>query len=181
MKTHKQYKLLLVIILVVSIGLITSCSIETKLKSPNDPPKISITSNDIDIPYVIGKNIWNGGIYDRLDNFQAIMKDNTEETLNFIPIGEKINIVFEDFIPESIELVDEVIDNSGNVMFANSSKAISINLDNGKGSFNIDDHYATLLSSTSDTFENGVLRGFRLTCIWGDNECEYSFIIKTSK
>lgn len=181
MKIHKQYRLLLVFILVLTVGLIISCSIETESKDPNEPPKILISSNNIDIPYIIGKNIWNGSIYDRIDNFQAIMKDTTEEKLMYIPIGQEIQIEFEDFIPESVELIDDIIDNSGNVMFINSGKAISINIDNGKGSFNLDEHYATLFSSNSNTFENGVLRGFRLTCKWGENECEYSFVIKTSE
>ena len=181
MKTHKRYGLLLVVILVVAIGLITSCSVKTKLKSPNVPPKVSITSNNIEIPYVIGKNIWNGAIYDREDNLQFIMKDNTEETLKYIPIGQEIEIVFEGFYPESVKLVDQVIDNSGNEIFTNSSKDISINFDNGKGSFKLDNHYATSLSSNSETFEKGVLRGFRLICKWGENECEYSFIIKTNE
>lgn len=181
MKTHKQYGLLLVVILVVAIGLITSWSVETKLKSPNEPPKVSITSNNIDIPYVIGKNIWDKAIYDREDNLKVIMKDNKEETLKYIPIGQEIQIVFEGFNPDSVELVDQVIDNSGNEMFTNSSKDISIKFDNGKGSFKLDNHYATLLSSNSETFEKGVLRGFRLTCKWGENECEYSFIIKTNE
>ena len=181
MKTHKRYGLLLVVILVVAIGLITSCSVKTKLKSPNVPPKVSITSNNIEIPYVIGKNIWNGAIYDREDNLQFIMKDNTEETLKYIPIGQEIEIVFEGFYPDSVELVDQVIDNSRNEIFSNSSKDISINFDNGKGSFKLDNHYATLLSSNSKTFEKGILRGFRLTCKWGENECEYSFVIKTTE
>ena len=180
MKTNKQYRLLIGGILFAIIGLITSCSVDTKLKSSNEPPKVSIISNNIDIPYVIGKNIWNGAIYDREDNLQVIMKDNTEETLKYIPIGQGIEIVFEGVNPDSVELVDQVIDNSGNEMFTNSSKIISINFENGKCSFNLDDHYATLLSSNSETFEKGVLRGFRLTCKWGENECEYSFVIKTN-
>ena len=37
---------------------------------------------------------------------------------------------------------------------------------------------AAMLSSNSKDYEpENTIRGFKLICSWGDNECEYGFII----
>lgn len=181
MKKYKYYLLSLIMILLIILGLMISCSTKTNYKNSSEPPEISVKSNNIDIQYVVGKNIWNGSIYDRLDNFQAIMNDNSVEDLIYIPIGEEIEVDFKGYIPDTVEVVDEVVDNLGNVIFNNSTKSISMKLKDGKGSFIIEEHPAILLSSNSKAFDDGVLRGIRVTCKWDDNECEYAFIIKTNK
>ena len=47
-------------------------------------------------------------------------------------------------------------------------------------SFKLERHWAALLSSSSEDYKNGnTLRGFRLLCTWGENQCEYAFVIRT--
>jgi hypothetical protein len=55
-----------------------------------------------------------------------------------------------------------------------------ITFSNRKGTFELDMHPAVFLSSNSEDYLPGkTMRGFKLTCSWGDNQCEYGFIIRT--
>ena len=59
-------------------------------------------------------------------------------------------------------------------------QAIPIEFKNGKGSFVLVSNPAALLSSASSDYEPGaIIRGFRLICEWGENECESVFIIRS--
>lgn len=177
----KNYKVLLMGIILSVVILVGGIILVSNSKSiiPQEPPEILITVDGRSVNYVIGKNIWNGSIFDRLDNFQLIIKENHE--IIYVPIGKEFTVEFNGTSPDSIEITDEVIDTSGNVMFNNSGQDIPVELNKGKILFILKEHPATLLSSNTETFENGVIRGFRVLSKWGDNECEYTFVIKTEK
>lgn len=176
----KNYKALLGVILgvVIIVGGIIFAS-NSKSIIPQEPPEISITVDGRSVNYVIGKNIWNGSIFDRLDNFQLIMKEKYE--IIYVPIGKEFTIDFNGTSPDSIDVIDEVIDTSGNVMFNNFGQDTPVEINKGKTSFILKKHPAILLSSNTETFENGVIRGFRVISKWGDNQCEYTFVIKTEQ
>jgi len=57
---------------------------------------------------------------------------------------------------------------------------IPVELKNGKTSFEINTHMASYLSSLYVEDKKDI-RGFKMIASWGDNECEYGFIIKTGK
>lgn len=181
MENYKKLLGVVILGIIIVVGLVVYRSNVTKGSDPQETPKISITADGVELSHMVGKNIWNGSIYDRLDNLQFLMGELTEEGLTYVPLGAEIQIQIEGAMPNSVELVDEVIDVSGNVIYSNTSKEIPIKLHKGIGSFILEEHMATSLSSSTKTFEEGVIRGYRLTCKWSDNECEYGFIIKTEQ
>lgn len=175
MLTLKKYHLLILIFL-ISLTL-ASCSNKSMAK----PPEISITAGNKEIVYVVGLNKWDGAIYDREDTFHTIMKKTSAVELPYIQLGETIQIVFRGTAPGTIKLKDYILRENGDLKYAEKvAKEIPIELKNAKATFKLDAHMASFLSSHTKDYEPGkTIRGLRLTCGWGDNECEYGFIIRT--
>ena len=151
----------------------------TSRKSPQEPPKLTITIGDKELEYVIAKNKWDGAIYDREDTFKSILKKDPGVEIQYIEIGKTAVIGFKNYPPSQFTISDILIDKNGNQIY--SSKviiSIPVELKDGKCSFEIKKNWASALSSTY--VENKIdIRGFRMIASWGENECEYAFIIKT--
>lgn len=63
--------------IIVAVALVSVLSVGfavNKINVPAEPPDITVQSGDKSIEWVVGKNNWNGSIFDRLDNFQWLMK-----------------------------------------------------------------------------------------------------------
>jgi hypothetical protein len=74
---------------------------------------------------------------------------------------------------------DHLIDEKGNNIYADKVTInIPLDLKNGKGTFEIKKHMAAALSSYYVEGKINI-RGFRMIATWGENECEYAFIIRT--
>lgn len=150
-------------------------------KTPKEPPEISITIGDKKIEYVIGKNKWNGAIFDREDTFQTILRKDSGIEIPYIEIGEIATIDFKDNIPTDLKIKDILIDANGEQIY-NDEVIIDVPIvkQGGKYSFEIEQHMASYLSSS---YEEGkpYFRGFRVIPTWGENECEYGFVIETGK
>lgn len=150
-------------------------------RSVTEIPVITIQSSDINIDYVVGLNSWDGTDHNREDNFKVIMR-NAFESLPYIKLGSEISIEFDEkMLPDTIELYDYVLDRNGNAKYTSREVMKRLfNLENGKGSFILDRHFAAMLSSHSKDYEPGAsIRGFKLIARWGKNECEYAFIIRS--
>jgi hypothetical protein len=165
-----------VLILILITVLISGCTYQV---SPSQPPEISITAADIEIPYVIAKNKWNGAIYDREDTFHSIMKEGSNIEIPHIELGETVAISFFSSPPEKFYVYDILIDDKGQQIYTNKEiMNIPVKLKNGSCSFEISEHVASALSS--EFIENKVeYRGYRMIATWGENECEYAFVVKT--
>jgi len=149
--------------------------------TPEEPPSITVRSGSTEIDWVVGKNIWNNSIYDRLDNFQWIMRDTVIDELPYIQNGETITIVFDSRIPDSVALTEHLLRGNGDEKYNISGMECEVTLDasDSRASFTIETNWATALSSDSgDYAPGGTIKGYRLVCRWGDNECEYGFIIR---
>ncbi len=146
--------------------------------SVNDPPEITIQFGETNINYVVGLSSWDGDDYDREDTFKIIVK-NDFELLPYVELySEIIFNIDEKIVPEKMVLYEYVLDENGNNKYA--YREVLFNWKNGKGSFILDTYVATLLSSNSiDNEPDATIRGFKLICTWGKNECEYAFIIRT--
>lgn len=173
-QTLKRYFLLLLLITLI----LTACS--SKL-SQTEAPEISIKVGNKEVGYAVGLNKWNGAVYDREDTFYTIMKEGSDIEVPYAHLGETIEIVFKGAAPDKYELRDYILREDGFVKYTEKEVVkIPIELVNGKASFELDMNWAALLSSNSKDYEpGGVLRGFRLICSWGENECEYGFVIRT--
>jgi hypothetical protein len=175
----KNVKIILIIIVITFLVGCNSSSIDTV--SEEVIPEITIQSGDTSIDYSVGLNYWNKAVYDRIDNFTIIIEDGYE-SLPYIELGNEVTISFNDnSVPDEYELYDYVLNKEGSPKYTNKEvREIPLNIENGTGSFILDMHFAALLSSNSDDYERGAsIRGFKLICRWGEDECEYGFIVRS--
>lgn len=165
-------------ILILMLILIFMFSVACSDESINTPPEITIKVGETNINYIIGLSTWDGEDYDREDTFNTIIK-NDYESLPYIKLFSKIKFYFDEkVIPEKMVIYEYVLDGNGKSEYVN--REVLFNMDNGNGSFILDTQIEKLVSSDSiDDVPDATVRGFRLICTWGKNECEYAFIIRT--
>ncbi|MDR3072694.1 MAG: hypothetical protein LBU41_04300 [Clostridiales Family XIII bacterium] len=147
----------------------------------DSPPEMVVKSGSMDIPTSVGLNKWNGGVVDREDNFKVLMKEKTRTDLPYIKVGEIISIELDGTAPDSVILTDSVLnENGGNKYGDVTTEDIQITFKNRKAEFELKTNMASLLSSNSEDYLPGnLIRGFKMTCKWAENECEYAFIIRS--
>ncbi|WP_163191573.1 hypothetical protein [Clostridium thermarum] len=170
---------LLILFILLTALLLLSCSSQKSGQSPQEPPEITVTIGKKEMKYVIGKNQWNGAKYDREDTFKTALKETPEAEIPLIVFGETAVIDFKNLTPDKFTINDILIDSEGNMMYTSREiQSIPVEFKKGKVSFEIKLHPASFLSSfyVKDRTD---LRGFRMTADWGENQCEYAFIIKT--
>ncbi|MDR0293000.1 MAG: M56 family metallopeptidase [Oscillospiraceae bacterium] len=157
----------------------------------SEPPGITVWSGNQNIEWAVGKNEWNGSVFDRLDNFQRLMTDKTIDALPYIKNGGAITIAFGGAFPDAITVTEYILSENGgrkynvpgmsyNVRFGAWNRIFS-RIMNRPGSFTIRPraNYATGLSSNSaDYMPGNTIKGYSILCAWGGNECEYGFVIR---
>ena len=168
--------------LVISTILIISAAVYSQ-SQPNEPtpPKIMVTVNGKVIDYVVGINKWDGAVYDRLDTFHTIMKVDSGIEIPYVELGEIIKIEFMENAPAKTKLYDALLKRDGSNKYTDRETIdVPVKFVNGKFSFTFEPQMASNLSSNSaDYLDGNTLRGFGLICTWGENECEYAFVIRT--
>lgn len=170
-------KLIVTIILVLLMSsLMIGCS---TTKPPQEPPKLTITIGDKKLDYVVEKNQWNGSTYDREGVFQTILKKGSKSEIPYIEIGNTATISFINNPPKKFTIWDILINENGNQRYSDKARInIPVELKDGKGSFEIKKHLASGLDSYYVEGKTDI-RGFSMIATWGENECEYAFIIRT--
>lgn len=167
----RKSKLLFAVILMTLV--LVGCS----SNSMKEPPELVINIGDKVIEYISAKNKWNGSIYDREDTFVTILKEQKD-----IPVFENDSIVeisFKSNPPGKFTVSDILIDKNGQQIYTDKEiKNIPVELVDSKYVFEIENHFASALSSYYEPNKQE-LRGFRMIASWGENECEYAFVIKT--
>lgn len=166
-----------ILVAVLSVGLAVN-----RIAIPNEPPTISVTSGDVEIFWVVGKNQWNGAKIDRLDNFQAQQERIANRDMPYIKNGDKITISFGNSKPDSITLSEIILNENATVKWRTDENAKPYELNftpfSGAGSFIIEPNYATALSSNTSDYKTGnTIKGYKMVCTWGNNECEYAFVV----
>ena len=168
-----RIKIFLLTSMLIFVVILAGCS----LNSMQEPPEISIHIGDKEIEYVSAKNKWNGSVYDREDTFVTILKEQNE-----IPVfenGSIAEIVFTNNPPDGFMVMDMLINEEGNQIYTDKEiKNIPVESNDGKYSFDIEYHFASSLSSFYEPGKTDI-RGFRMIASWGENECEYAFIVRT--
>lgn len=161
------------IIIVFVLVLLGTMIYVLKPASLEEPPEIRVTYAGKEITYSVGKNHWNNAVYDRMDVLQYVLTKSSGSGPVSVPEGETIEIEILGKMPLAYTLTEEVIDASGEIAPWDSRKDIPIKFKNGKGSF--------VLSESDAASGEEEQRGFRLTCKWGKNDCEYGFVITVEK
>ncbi len=175
-------KRIIIVTTVMSAMVLTACLATNKIEVPDEPPEITIKSGSTEIFYVVGKNIWNGSIYDREDNFIAQKERIFNRDMPYIKNGAKISVSFGRHKPHSIVLSEIILDEHGSAKWRTDEHVKTYELSfpplGSTGTFTIEPNYATTLSSHSADHEAGnTIKGYRMVCSWGKNECEYAFVI----
>ena len=172
----------IIVAAIIPVMILTACLATNKIGVPNEPPEITIKSGSTEIFYVVGKNIWNGAVYDRENTFIAQKERIFNRDMPYIKNGAKITVSFGGNKPDSINLSEIILDEHGNAKWRTDEHAKTYEVDfppfGGTGTFTIEPNYATTLSSHSADHEAGnTIKGYRMVCSWGKNECEYAFVI----
>jgi len=109
------------------------------------------------------------------------MRDTGFDDLPYIKNGETVTIVFDSSIPDSVALTEHLLRENGDGKYniAGMEYEVMLQASDSRASFTIEPNWATALSSDSgDYAPGGTIKGYRLVCSWGDNECEYGFIVR---
>ena len=172
----------LIVLIMVLTFFVAGCSaikepVDISTSTNAEPPDILISIDNKEIEYVSAKNKWDGSVYDREDTFVTIFKEQRD-----IPIfenGSIAEISFKSNPPDEFKIMDILIDENGRQIYTDKEIInIPVKLIDGKCSFEIEKHLASSLSSYYEP-EKKDIRGFRMIASWGENECEYAFVIKT--
>ena len=109
------------------------------------------------------------------------MKEGSNIDIPYIELGTTIEIEIKGIVPDRVELIDSVLNEDGDNKYTlREDITTPITFSNRKGTFELDMHPAVFLSSNSEDYLPGkTMRGFKLNCSWGDNQCEYGFIVRT--
>jgi hypothetical protein len=94
---------------------------------------------------------------------------------------QEICLNFGGVIPTSIQVTDTLITKEGKELYSDREvldRIVREEEKKGVYCFNLETHFALLLSSHSDSYTNPSYRGFRVTCEFGENRsCEYVFVL----
>lgn len=150
---------------------------------PEEPPPIKISIDGKSINYIVQTTQWNGSGNKKYNAFREIMsKKYPIPTIKISDDNKKsVRIDFGDFIPDSIKVSDSLLDRNGNNRYSYKEildRAVKI-VDNRRVEFQLEQHIALFFSSNIEDYKKDWYRLFKITCVWGGNECEYSFLIDT--
>jgi hypothetical protein len=145
-----------------------------------EPPAITVTISDRQIEdYIYEKNSWDGIQYDREGILQILMRKSLLNRIPYIKADETCTISFRDYPPDKFTISDILIDQKGNQRYTDKEIInIPVELKDGKCSFVVKKHVASGLDSLYYKGKTD-FRGFLMTASWGENQCEYAFVIKT--
>jgi hypothetical protein len=170
-------------VLIISVLVLFSfCTCQNTSSNIEDSPsQISVISENDEINHVMELIVWNNEEYDEKNIFLSIMSEDSDIDIPHVKIGESIDITFNDTAPDTYELKDYILNDDGSQKYADPTiQTVPIEFDGGAGSFILERNWAVGLSSDMKDYAKGAtIRGFKLVCSWGDNMCEYAFIIKT--
>ena len=150
---------------------------------PKVPPEIIISIDGYSMDYVVQPTNWDGKDYETENTFTNIInKDQFIPTFLLAGIGDEnsrnVVIDFGNSIPDCIIVYDAMLNQNGGSHFNESERTVAI-INNNQVEFNLSQHMAYYLSSNLEDYKKDWFRLFRLACKWGENECEYAFLINT--
>ena len=166
----------LTLILVYILYAFTGCN-----NSVTEPPEIKIIAGNSEMAYVVEKITWNGEKIEEEDRFISLMQNQTVTDLAYIKLNETMQFEFDGKAPDSLSLTDQILNQDGSVKYTEKeTRTVSLQEKNGGWECTLGVNPAVHLSSNSADYEAGAtIRGFRLLCVWGKNECEYVFILRS--
>ncbi len=144
------------------------------------PPAFAVTAGEIALPSMIGLNVWDGAMVKRGDTLEDLARENPD--IPYVYLGTEIVFTIDGPAPDSMVLRDYLLRADGTEKYwvDDPQNEVAFTFEDGVGRFDLLGSTMTLLSSNSADYEPGnTIWGFKLTCSWGENECEYAFILRT--
>lgn len=166
----KAVSLLLAAVLMLSL---VGCGAGAK------PSAFTAFAGETEIPTAFGYNEWDGAVYDRED--LCVWLINEKADIPYIELGETVTLFLDGRRPDRCVMQDFIADYQGyNKYTEKEINTSEIKFRGGKYEFELPKHQAAYLSSDGESYERGgIMRGFKLTCTFGENECEYAFLLRT--
>lgn len=156
-----------------------ACFYFLKQNNHKTPPEITVKINNQMIGTELGLNQWDGMAYDREDTFKTLMKKSSD--IPYFHLGDMISIQFKKNEPDEITVMESILTAGGDYKYSDrTEKKVVLNQEDKIYSFQLEPNTASYLSSDLSDYDQGKsIRGFRIVCSWGANECEYGFILRT--
>ncbi len=154
-----------------------------------EPPEISITVDNTELDYILTKTYWEGEQQSLSDEdiLDQIQKDDIAVPTIYIgDLGDMqertVTIDFKDHIlPDTIHLCDILLFSNRNMAKDTSfTEQLIQTVDDHQIAVPLMHHISVMVSSNSHDYEKSYQRLFRLSCTWGENTCEYIFMVETS-
>lgn len=171
-------KLALSILICIALFTFAACKAEdTKLSTL---PEITVETSGGGSVAPIKSRVIDDIDYTDTELFQAILQE-IDQPIPYIKLGETIQIAFADKDMDLFEMRDALLREDGTLKYTEPTQnVVSVQFNDGKGSFTLDTHMATFLSSHTKDYEPGAtIRGFRLICDWEGKKVEYVFAVRT--
>ncbi len=144
------------------------------------PPVFTVMAGGEALPSTVGLNRWNGAMVKRADTLEALAAEGG--ALPYVALGTEITFDFGGATPDSMEMTGYVLNRDGTQKYwlDDPRSEVTPVFENGAGTFQFTGNFLTLLSSDSADYGQGQsMQGFKLTCNWGENQCEYAFMLRT--
>ena len=178
----KKAPVILVVMAVALVGLLSLGLSINRTMPPSEPPEIAVRGAGQDIPWAMGKNSWNNADYDREDLLVQLMDEHSRDSLPVVHNGQAVTIKFQGSAPRSWTLTEYILRDNGAPKYnlsGHKEYALRFPFLSRAGRFKIESNWATAFSSSSlDYLAGNTLKGYRLVCHWGENSCEYAFILR---
>lgn len=131
-----------------------------------EPPQITITAGEQNISWVVAKNRWNGSQYDREPTF--VLYGQQGLLPSQLPAGTEITVTMGGTLPDEVTLREYALDSNEQSVYGESrlTEELLFYFSGKTGSF-------TLPQPGS-----APIRGYLLTCTWGENVCEYAIVVQ---
>ena len=143
------------------------------------PTEISVQSNGASLPaaaVVLEQSGENTNISEAFKELYSSAADLPETEL-----GETVQIKLSaSTAPDTWKLYDYLLKEDGSPKYdERAAFETELTVSKNTAEFQLQESPALALSSTFPSEEDGVLRGFRLVCSWGEKQSEYLFCLKS--
>ena len=144
-----------------------SSSSITHTQIPEAPPEISIEASGAELPYQLRQENWNGSISCGEDLIYLLVKKDGIAALPQLQPGENIVLTFpEEFAPDSLRVLAEPRGENGRPV---PGEEFMANADF------IQDNNVYTITLPEFAESTGVLTGFLVEAVWGENNALYGF------
>ena len=144
-------------------------------------PEITVTGGNHECSYAmakVGVAAPDGVTYDAETMFPQLA--GMRAPVYAAALGTTIELRFRDQPADSATLEDYVLNRDGSIRYTVPAQPVLLEMKAGGGSFLLQPNPSACLSSNSaDSLPGAVLRGFLLTCRWGEDRYQYAFMLRT--